>query len=288
LSGQRDGNLEIWFLESNTAIFQSGENSAMTFPSVCVSRFSLTVDAAETITNMVDSANNPWGRRLHDVLTFATSGTSAYAVAPYEKVCRDDFHPQPRPGSAPDVGDRSVSGVLVNLEQAGFVACRTVLCETSSETYLSDGRSVTAVHVLRPFVLVGVDYRFSRDANHRAITQGHAYADSWEITDRTYVVRAGWYLVAEIGDFTTELAGVAGMDFEPDGWLFELEGFGASTCAAECDTCQRRWTAEAGSWLFRPDYGAVAWAFDDADVSDDGDTVACPSCDVGRVGFLVY
>jgi hypothetical protein len=263
----------------------------MTTLEASVCRFSLTVDASDTIKILVDSSDNPWGRRLHDVLAYATYAESAYAVAPYVNVCLADFRPD---GSeVPDVADRFVSGVLDKLQTAGYVETRDVLHETTGETYLSEGRTVTAVHVVRPFALVGVDYRFSREANSRAIRYGHAYADQWKITDRSFVVPVGWYLVGETGDFTPDLVGVAGIAADSDDLicsLFELEGFGASTCLAGCGTCDARWSAESGSWHFRADdCDADAWDFDDADdVDETAGTVACPACGTGRVGFSVH
>lgn len=256
-----------------------------------VSRYSLTVDASDTITVMVDNADNPWGRRLYDALTFATGANSAYAVAPYASVSLDDVRPDaPDRPDMPDVGDRSVPRVLNKLQAAGYLTASTVVYETSSETYLSDGRFVTAVQVLRPFALVGVEYRFSREANSRAIQHGHAYADQWDITDRSYIVPAGWYLVGEVGDHVTDLVGVAGMDDDPDGRVFELEGFGAAHCAAGCQSCDARWMAYADSWHFAADdCDADAWDFEDADDFDETtNTVACPACGIGRVGFDIF
>ena|SRR5438067_165376 len=263
----------------------------MTILEACVSRFSLTVDACDTITVMVDSADNPWGRRLHDALDFALCAESAYAVTPYEGFGVADFRPDaPDRTDMPDVADRFVSGVLGKLQAADYVTARTVLHETSSQAYLSDGRTVTAVQVHRPFALVGVEYRFSCEAQSRVIRYGHAYADRWEITGRSYIVPAGWYLVGETGDYTSELAGVAGMDNDPDGVVFELEGFDASECAAGCQSCGARWLAYADSWHFEPDdCDAAPWDFDDADGIDEGtNTVACPACGTGRVGFMIF
>ncbi|MPZ79665.1 MAG: hypothetical protein GEV28_04405 [Actinophytocola sp.] len=240
---------------------------------------------------MIDNADNPWGRRLHDALTFATFADSAYPVTPYASVGLADVRPDaPDRLDMPDVGDRSASGVLDKLQAAGYVTARTVLRETSSQAYLSDGRTVTAVRVLRPFALVGVEYRFSREANSRAIKYGHAYADQWEITDRSYIVPTGWYLVGETGDYVTDLVGVAGMDGDPDGCVFEMEGFGASQCAAGCQSCDARWLAYADSWHFdADDSDADAWDFDDADdIDETAGTVACPACGTGRVGFDIF
>jgi hypothetical protein len=263
----------------------------MTMLEASVSRYSLTVDASETITVMIDNAANPWGRRLHEALNFAmVSGSPAYAISPYVRAELSDFRPDlsERP-DMPDVEDHCAAGVLNKLESAGYVTTRTVLRETSGQAYLSDGRTVTAVQVLRPFALVGVEYWLSREAASRAIRYGHAYADHWEITDRSYIVPTGWYLVGEVGDYVDELIGVAGMDDDPDGCVFELERFGASECAAGCASCGARWLAYADSWHFQPDdCAADAWHFDDADDFDTANSVACPSCGTGRVGFDIF
>lgn len=274
----------------------------MTILEVSVSRYSLVVDTADTIRAMLENAGTSWGRRLHDALAFAVSEDVAYAVAPYSAVALEDFRPDaPISPDRPDVADRCTDGVLRELERAGFLTTRTVWCETSSEAYLSDGRTVTAVHVVCPFALVGVRYWLTSDAHHRVVLTGHAYADRWEITDRTYQVPAGWYLVGETGDYTSSLVGVAGMtrgdDTDPhstaDGltcWLDDVEGFGASYCAAECPSCHARWMAQSGSWHFRPDDCDVnGWNFDDAtDFDEEHSTVACPSCGSGRVSFMIF
>ncbi|WP_410670642.1 hypothetical protein [Amycolatopsis sp. cmx-4-68] len=51
-----------------------------------------------------------------------------------------------------------------------------------------------------------------------------------------------------------------------------------------------RWSAESGSWHFRPDdCDADAWDFDDAaEIDDESGTVACPACATGRVGFSIF
>ncbi|MGC7093968.1 hypothetical protein ACPZ19_04830 [Amycolatopsis lurida] len=259
----------------------------MTLLEVSVERFSLAVDAADTITVMVDNADNPWGRRLHDALALATTSTGGvFAVGPYCRVGLDGFRPDAP--QWPDVADRTVSGVLANLQTAGYLTVSTVVRETASVAYLSEGRAVTAVHVLHPFALAAVDYRFSRDADSRVFRFGHAYADRWEISARSYIVPAGWYLVGEVGDYRSELSGVAGMNIDPDGSVFELEGFGASSCDAECGACGARWLAESGSWRFRAEDGdADGWAFDDAEVDESTGTVACPACSTGRVAFAI-
>ncbi len=257
----------------------------MTIPEPCVSQYSLTVDAAETIDLMTASADNPWGRRLHDALVFAMGRDETFAVSPYVSVNHEDFAPQSLDESSlPEVGDRAVDAVLSRLEKAGLVTTRTVLHESTSENYLSDNRIVTAVRVLRPFALVSVAYRWSS----RSLL---GYADRWEITDRSYIVPAGCYLVGEVGELVYDLAGVAGMAGDSDDtfyWLYDLEGFSASHCLAGCDSCGARWSAECGSWRFEADAcDARSWSFDDAE-GFEGNTIACPRCASGRVGFMIF
>lgn len=263
-----------------------------------VSRYSLMVDASDSIRAMLDSAGTPWGRRLHEALMFAMSESVACAVGPCSPVTPEDVRPDSSThADLPDVADRSVGGVLRRLRGAGFLDTHTVWVETSSEAYLSDGRTVTAVHVVRPFALVGVHYWLTFGARQQVVATGYADADRWKITDRTYIVPAGWYLIGETGDYETSLVGVAGMARD-DGcdadiltcWLAEVEGFSASSCAAECASCGARWMAQSGSWHFRADEcDADNWDFDDAaDVDEECNTVACPSCGTGRVGFMIF
>jgi len=267
----------------------------MTILTASVSRYSLTVDAAETIAAMLESADNPWGRRLNDALNLAMFAESAYPVAPYAPVSREDFRPHgPKRSDMPDVEAPSVSGVLDKLQDAGYVTVHNAWRETSSEAYLSDGRTVTAVHVVRPFVLVTVKYSWSPEANHRAIVTGYGSADRWEIADRSHTVPAGWYLVGEIGDYNMfDLVGVAGIDGEHADWacwLDGLEGFGASHCTAGCQACGARWLAYGDSWHFTADEcDADPWEFEEAhEIDETTGTIACPGCGTGRVAFDIF
>lgn len=267
----------------------------MTTLTASVSRYSLTVDAAETITVLAENADNPWGRRLDEALRLAMFAESAYPVAPYAPVSREDFHPDaPKRSGMPDVAAQSVSEMLDNLQDAGYVTVHNAWRETSSETYLSDGRIVTAVHVVRPFALVTVKYSWSREANRRVIATGYGSADRWEIADRSYTVPAGWYLVGEIGDYNMfSLVGVAGINEEHTDWacwLYGLEGFGASYCAARCQSCGARWLAYGDSWHFTADEcDADAWDFEEVqEIDETTGTIACPACGTGRVGFDIF
>jgi len=266
----------------------------MTILNPVVSQYTLTVDAVDTVEVMVDSADNPWGRRLYDALTYAVREPSVvYVVAPYARTDPSDF----RPGVASEAGilrvdGRSAAEVLRKLAAVGYVSLGDVVREGASGSYLSDDRIVTSVRVLRAFVLVGVDYSWSSDAERRLSEYGYADADRWSVDGRTYTVPVGCYLVAEVGDYhRMDLAGVAAMDSDCVDWLFELEGFEATECRAWCAACDTSWRASDGSWHFQPDdtSDGQPWAFDNAlDFDETTNTIGCPGCGSGRVHFDIY
>ncbi|GAA1748640.1 hypothetical protein [Streptomonospora arabica] len=267
----------------------------MTIMDVDVARYSLTVDARETLSAVLASGNARRGAKLDRILQASLCGVgtadAAFAVAPFVRVDDDDFRPGPDAGDDwPDVADRDESGVLAAMERAGLVETFDVFSEGVGTSYLNEGRVLTAVRVLRPFAVVTVAYRWTGARL--------GYADRWTITDRTPVVGTGTYLVGMVGDFAMTYVGATGLDATGDEpgmsddllfmWLVEQEGFLASTCLAGCDACGGRWEADGGSWHFQPEYASDADAFDFDDTEDhDGDTVACPCCATGRVGFLV-
>lgn len=260
---------------------------------VSASRYSLTVDTTEAFASLSYAAENDTGARLRDALAMALQATVAYATAADRMITTEDVRPEA--GDSPDLpcmNGPTPWDVLKTLESAGFVTVRTELVETSDETYLSEGRRVTMVHVDKPFTVVTVDYEFSREANRRAVQHGHTYADRWTVTGRSDPVPEGWYLLGEIAEYTRTdaLACVIGMNEPSDdvvAWLSELEGFGVTTCLAGCASCARQWRAESGEWTFHPDgCDAEPWAYNDADDFRDN-TIACPACRAGRVGFTV-
>lgn len=253
--------------------------------SVEVSPYYLTVDSVATIKAVLDTGDRERGRTLCGVLREAMSNRSVFIAPATGGIDREDFRPD-IDGGPIAIDDRTVSAVLDRLSAAGHVAVSPAWVETSTEAYLSAARYVTLVRVLRPFSIVSVHYSWSHPA-------ALGFADRWEIVDRSAAVLTGCYLVGEVGDIEPRLIGVSGFDGELADddvpcWLAEIEGFGASRCAAGCDRCAAEWFAEAGSWEFRPDDGgAVAWCFDDADGFADDGTIACPACHIGRVGFLI-
>ncbi|GAA3744540.1 hypothetical protein [Salinactinospora qingdaonensis] len=264
----------------------------MTLLDVDVSRYSLTVDARDTIRAVLDSGDGERGSRFDEIMHVASCGEAAFAVPPSASVDRGDFRPGlPDDDDWPEIGDRHELAVLRNMERAGLAETYDLFSETIGESYLDEGRVLTVVRVLCPFTIVSVRYGWSGVLG--------AYADRWEITERTHTVQAGTYLVGHVGDFGMTYVGATGIDAACEGadditddvlfmWLVEQEGFLASSCLAGCDSCQGRWIAEAGSWHFRPDCARDVDDFDFDAIDDvDGATIACPACVTGRVGFLV-
>jgi len=276
---------------------------------VSVSAYSLSVDAAETMRTVLDSENRTRGQRLVTALEFASrdsAATAVYPVPPFAHLDLDSL--DPARCVLPDVAAELPCWVVRQLAAAGYLTTRSVWRDTSGETYADDGRTLTLVQVVRPFALVRVQYGHTNPYSTGP-------ADRWEVTERTPLVGRGWYLLAETGDYRSELVGAAGLDvfdsdtdLHPDAaaelltiHIAEIEGFGASTCQAGCDRCGARWSADSGSWhfhpdseLFRPDGTEPADAvpvqtfhFDDADDFAD-DTIRCPHCGTGRVGFQVF
>lgn len=241
----------------------------MTFTAVSVAQFSLTVDAAQTIRTVLDSEDTVRGELLHQALRFAT------LKAPVSVAAADMPLDSDADAVAVEVTGVRIDDVLEKLATAGYVVVKQVWSEDSDSAYLDQARTVTAVHVLRPFTLCTTD----PSGRH----------------DRTQAFPAGWYLLGAVGDHTptvVRVAAVEGDDAESLGdWLVEQEGFLASTCTAGCDTCGNQWTAQAGEWTFAPEEGnsTLVWAFEDAkDVDEQRNTIACPACAVGRVGFHIY
>jgi hypothetical protein len=265
----------------------------MSTPNVAVSRYSLTIDTMDTFAALFHAADNENGDLLLDALNTALCGTYVYAVPEGHVRTPESFRISN--GELPDLPllkEPSAEGLLATLETAGYLTARTELFENSEGTYLSEGRAITAVHVTKPFAVVAVKYEYSAAAHDTAVPGRPYHPDIVDITHEAAVVPEGWYLVCELADTyrTPALIGAVGMTELSDdvvAWLFDLEGFGASTCLAGCDNCGGRWRAESGNWEFNPDEcDSDAWYFDNAE-DFLKDTIACPSCQTGRVGFLV-
>jgi hypothetical protein len=263
---------------------------------VSVARYELSVDASDTVRAVLESADMARGQSLADALLMGSCQPDVFIVAPSAPVRAEDFRPGQTPDTRPEsVAAATVDGVLSVLADGGYLESYDVWAETSSQAYLSEGRVLAAVRVLRPFTLLSVVYRWSSSGLLGP-------ADQWEITDRTSTVEAGWYLVGLTGDVTGHLVGAAGVDVEGSDdprdtagrltdWAVNVEGFLASHCAAGCDRCRAAWYAESGTWHFTPEHGSTAvdgWDFDDVEDVDDRGMIACPACRTGRVGFSIY
>jgi hypothetical protein len=275
---------------------------------VAVSEYRLTVDAAETVRAVLDTGHRRRGQRLAAALAFASRDSEATAVYPAPPFIPLDLDQlDPARCVLPDIAAGSPCDVVRRLATAGYLTTHHVWRDTSGQTYADDGRTLTAIRVLRAFALARVEY-------HRTDPRSLGNADRWAVTERTPVVGRGWYLLGEIGDHRSDLVGATGLHtwdadpaLHPDTAaelltyrVAEIEGFPASTCLAGCARCGARWTAEQGSWHFHPDpeldtptnhadrpaVMPAAFDFDDAADFDDN-AIRCPHCGLGRVGFTV-
>ncbi|MBE3206695.1 MULTISPECIES: hypothetical protein [Parafrankia] len=173
---------------------------------------------------------------------------------------------------------------LRGLEKLGYLTVHDLAYETSSASYLDEGRSLTAIRVLRPFHTVGVVYRW-----RRALI---GPADEWDIVTQPGVIWPGVYVHGAVGDYRSRDVGLvyAGPpELDTDALIYAIrEDSDVFTCHAVCDRCGADWYAHDGSWIFR-----AIRAHADFDYSDarrhDGTTVMCPEplCVAGRVGFVV-
>jgi hypothetical protein len=190
-----------------------------------------------------------------------------------------------RPDEPPVLVPRFVSTVddlVVALSAAGVLSVATVWREPATDAYISQGRYLTALQA------------------HTSFRVRLREMDG-PVEERVVPIAAGWYLLGEVGDVVPGLVGVASVDPAAFGhaapqiadfaerlttWVVEAEGFGASRCDAQCTACGRTWYAEAGSWHFVSEDDRPAWFYDDA-YGFAGNTIACPACATGRVGFAI-
>jgi hypothetical protein len=263
---------------------------------VSVARYELCVDAADTIRAVLDCGDTDAGGPLAEALRFACTEFDVLAVPASGPLRPGELLPGHGSADVAEVSAHTADNVLSALRQAGYVGAYDLSAETHSEAYLSTGRTLTAVHVLRPFALVAVACSWSNPDADRP-------ADRCEITGRSGPVQPGWYVVGVVGDvYGRTVVGAANVEADDSdhpkdtaerlaGWADNVEGFSASHCAAGCNACGARWYAESGSWQFRPDGDSATdvdgWDFDDVDDVDDRGMIACPACHTGRVGFSI-
>jgi hypothetical protein len=249
---------------------------------VLLSSQSITVDTGDTFTAMLDAADNNHGDLLSDAICTALKTGWAYAAPAECPVTNVDLRPHPDQSSLQWVSAHKPYDILKAVESTGCLAVQLVLQEGIGRTYLSEGRSVSAVQVTKPFYVL--------TAERQVVSWTSSEPYQWVVGHRSDIVPAGCYLVAEIDDRRSTLVVVAGMNQLPDNvpaWLSNLNGFHASVCLAHCDTCHADWLADDGRLTFRPVHcDAAPWKFGDAeDVRQD--SIACPACGDGRVRFEV-
>jgi hypothetical protein len=270
----------------------------MSFIQPVVEQDKLYLDTREVLAELLNTLRaDDRGQVLMQALRLATCGRPVFAASCADRVDGQIEAPSGEQ-NLPAVGASMTDEVLAALVGPGLVRRWTVAQDTATATYLSEGRILTAVLVLRPFTL----YR-RHDGEWLPATEADEPGER-----PVSVVPEGWYLVAEAGGAAPCMVGVVGIDssaFRTGGEdtaaedaedtarrladvIADSEGFGASRCHARCAGCGGRWYADEGSWHFSPEVagGDVAWEFDDADGFDAG-TIACPNCCTGRVSFRI-
>ncbi len=256
---------------------------------VLVGVYALEINTIQASKAMLEQIDNGHGGSLLQALTLVDEGHATYAVPQGQTATAGTFRLD-MSGSL-DVPRISSSDPLAELEAASYVTSHHLMLQKSNDTYLTIGRSITAVQVVKPFSIVEVCYRSSVPQDGES-TSARPLPDQWEIGEQSDVVPAGWYVVAEIDDrdHMPDLIAVAGVNDVPDdvaAWLHGLDGVGVTTCRALCDGCGDSWVADSGGWMFRPDgdTGDI-WHFQDVRGFYEN-AIDCPSCFKGWVRFTV-
>src|SRR5947207_1039015 len=124
---------------------------------VTVEQYTLQVDAAESVRAVLDAIDTAHGDRLVAALRLLADSTSPLYVADLNELVanRGLIPPAPPPGqeTPPQVSASTVDDALTELARVGAVNVHPVWTETSTEAYLSEGRTFTLVQVPRPLVL---------------------------------------------------------------------------------------------------------------------------------------
>ncbi len=246
----------------------------------------LSVDAQDTVTEILNSVRIADAPALASVLRLTDrpggydADTSLYVADALTKIGWEDV----APGTVDGPAHLDNAEGLRELEKLGYLTVHDLAYETSGSSYLDEGRSLTAIRVLRPFHTVGVVYRW-----RRALI---GPADQWDIVTRPGMVWPGVYVHGAVGDYRSRDVGLvyAGPpELDTDALIYTIrEDSDVFTCHAVCDRCGADWYADGGSWIFRANRGHVDFDFGDAR-RHDGNTVMCPEplCVSGRVGFTV-
>jgi hypothetical protein len=190
--------------------------------------------------------------------------------------------------------------VFKQLTQAGYVdsEIESLWSDTSSNSYASDGRKLDVIQVLKPFRVTTVRYW------DYEMGWSYGYARQWAFDDESPTVRAGYYVIADIGDYSTSRHSVGYAGVSPPDWesVAYTEGFPANNAHAVCDTCGTDWYADDGSWSFEvntpgDDVDAVPFTYGDVRDDDLDDELAddlpanmtrCPNKECrGYVGYSI-
>lgn len=260
----------------------------MAIGDVIVEQYCLAVSARDTVNEVLDSGDRESGGALEDALLTAARDECVFLLDPSADVSHDAFHPD-RVDDLPTVNAPNLYFAVSHLEKHGYLRTHDVWTEGTGNSYLDQGRVITAYEVTRPFRLASVRYRYVYGGDYY-----YPASDRWFVDEVTPVISAGLYLAGYVGDYSLTLEGIAEIEPRDEESLFydlvEVEGFMASRCDARCEACDAHWFAESGSWHFQPETRGAApeWDYDDVEEFHDDDTVPCPSCASGRVGFLIY
>ncbi|ONH25187.1 hypothetical protein [Pseudofrankia asymbiotica] len=251
-----------------------------------VDRHELSVDAQDTVTKILSSVRVADAPALATVLQMIRQpgghdpDTSLFVADALTKIDHGDVSPADADGPV----CLAIADGMRELERLGYLTVHDLADETSSASYLDEGRSLTAIRVLRPFHTVGVVYRW-----RRALL---GPPDSWDIVTRPGVIWPGVYVRGAVGDYRLRDVGLvyAGPpELDTDALIYAIrDESDVFTCHAVCDSCGADWYADDGSWIFRANRAHADFDYNDAR-RHDGTTVMCPEplCVSGRVSFTV-
>jgi hypothetical protein len=121
----------------------------------------LDVDARDTVDEILGSLRVADAAALATVLDVPPfwrrdRDATLYVADALTKIAETDVAPHNEDGPL-DLPD---TGMLAALEDHGYLTVDDLASETSTNSYLDAGRSITAIRVTRPFHLVGVVYRW--------------------------------------------------------------------------------------------------------------------------------
>src|SRR5919197_5997570 len=168
-----------------------------TYPEVTAERWTLSVDAGETLDRVMASYDSAKGEALQYALDLATGRNYAVACNPRRKLTRDMFNPRADlPDNIYECGGSYEHDVFKQLTQADYIdsEIESLWSDTSSNSYASDGRKLDVIQVLKPFRVVTVRYW------DYEMGWASGYARQWAFDDESPTVRVGYYVIADIGD----------------------------------------------------------------------------------------